>query len=175
MRNIYLIGFMGAGKSTIGKPLAERLKREFCDTDELVEARAGRSIAAIFAREGEARFRELERQVIEEISQKGSHVVALGGGAPLREENWQAISSTGITIYLRADAETLFARLNDKGSRPLLADLEGEDRLEKIRRLLKIREPYYKRAELIVECRNRSAEELVEEILESLRDAHPRG
>lgn len=173
--NIYLIGFMGAGKSTIGKLLARRLKRIFCDTDRLVEARAGRSIAAIFSQEGEDHFRTLERQVIKEISQQDGQVVALGGGAPLREENWRAIGSTGISIYLQADAEALFARLNDKGSRPLLADLEGEDRLKKIRRLLRIREPYYKRAKLIVECRNRSAEELIGEILERLRDAHPRG
>ncbi|MFQ6118069.1 MAG: shikimate kinase, partial [Candidatus Bipolaricaulia bacterium] len=165
MKNVYLIGFMGVGKSTIGRLLAERLKMKFYDTDELVEARAGRSIADIFAGEGEARFRELERQIIEEISQRDGQIIALGGGAPLNGDNWQAISSTGVTIYLRAGASTLFNRLKDEGSRPLLAGLEGENRLEEIRRLLREREPYYKRAELIVECRERSATKLVEEIV----------
>ncbi len=173
--NIYLIGFMGAGKSTIGKLLARRLKRGFCDTDELVEARAGRPITAIFAQEGETRFRALERQVIEELSQKNGQVVALGGGAPLREENWQTISSTGTTIYLRADPGILFRRLEEEGSRPLLRRLEGQDRLAEIKRLLEMREPYYRRADEIVECQDRSAGELVNEILERLKDAHHQG
>jgi len=167
-RNIYLIGLMGAGKTTVGQLLARRLGREFLDTDELVEARAGRSIARIFTGEGEARFRELEQQVIKEVAQKDDQVIALGGGAPLREENWRAIDSTGIVIYLRADAETLFSRLRDERSRPLLAGLEGEERLEEIKRLLKLREPYYRRAGLIVECGDHPPEELVEEILRRL-------
>lgn len=173
--NIYLIGFMGAGKSTIGKLLARRLKRGFCDTDRLVEARAGRPITAIFAQEGETRFRALERQVIEELSQKNGQVVALGGGAPLREENWQTISSTGTTIYLRADPGILFRRLEEERTRPLLRRLEGQDKLAEIKRLLEMREPYYRRADEIVECQNRSAEELVNEILERLKDAGTQG
>jgi shikimate kinase len=173
MKNIYLIGFMGSGKSTVGKLLARRLKRRFCDTDEMVEAKAGRSIAEIFAEWGETYFRKLECQVIKEVAQKSGQVVALGGGAPLSEENRQIISSTGTTVYLQTAAETLFARLKEENSRPLLGRFEGHERLERIRSLLRLREPYYKQAELIVECQNRTPEALVEKILEGLKDANP--
>ncbi|HDI11781.1 MAG TPA: shikimate kinase [Candidatus Acetothermia bacterium] len=171
MRNIYLIGFMGAGKSTVGRLLAERLGMGFLDTDALVEQRAGMSIPEIFARFGEERFRQWEREVIGEICRKRGTVVALGGGAPMDEGNWRALRESGITVYLRESPETIAARLADDGTRPLLSGYTGEGRLRRIRELLELREPRYLEAHIVIECRGRSPEEIMGEILERLGDA----
>lgn len=170
MRNIYLIGFMGAGKSTVGRILAEHLGLEFLDTDDLIAARAGLSIPEIFARVGEEGFREREREAVAEVSRRRGLVVALGGGAPMDEGNWRVLRETGITVYLRESPEILAARLAGDGSRPLLSGHEGRARLERIRSLLLVREPRYLEADLVVECRGRSPEEIAGEILERLRD-----
>lgn len=172
MRNIYLIGFMGVGKSTVGKILAERLKRDFYDTDELIEACAGCSIPEIFARWGEPRFRELEEEAVAEVANRNGLVVALGGGAPLREENWRLISRSGVTVYLKEAEEVLFFRLMEDSGRPLLASLKGSERLARIRELLSAREPYYLRSDIVVECRGRPPREIAEEILGRLEHDH---
>ncbi len=171
MRNVYLIGFMGAGKSTVGRLLAERLGMGFLDTDELIAARAGLPIPEIFSRLGEERFREWEREVVGEICRRRGLVVALGGGAPMDEGNWRALRETGITVYLRESPEALAARLAGDDSRPLLAGYAGEARARRIGELLELREPRYLEAHIVIECRGRPPEEIVGEILERLRDA----
>ena len=169
-RNIYLVGFMGAGKSTVGRLLAERLGMGFLDTDELIAERAGLSIPEIFSRLGEARFREWEREVVGEVCRRRGLVVALGGGAPMDDRNWRLLRGTGVTVYLRETPETLAARLAGDGSRPLLAGYAGEERIRRIGELLGSREHRYLEAHIVMECRGRPPEEIVGEIVERLRD-----
>jgi len=167
--NIYLIGFMGSGKSTLGRLLAHRLGREFLDTDELIEERAGKSIAEIFRVEGEAHFRKLETLCITEVAQQKNLVVALGGGAPIREENWEILKNTGLSIYLRVSPKTVLKRTKDDPDRPLIAGKDRKERLERIRLLLEFREPYYSRADIVVENNGDDPQETIEEILRRLK------
>lgn len=171
MRNVYLIGFMGAGKSTVGRILGEALGMEFLDTDRLIVERTGLPIPEIFSRFGEEYFRTLEREVIEEITGKRGLVVALGGGAPMDDENWCRLQESGVTVYLRESPEVLAARLADDDTRPLLVGHSGEARKERIRSLLASREPRYLEAEVVVECRGRRPEEIAADVLRRLRDA----
>jgi shikimate kinase len=171
MRNVYLIGFMGAGKSTVGRILGEALGMEFLDTDQLVVERAGLPIPEIFSRFGEKYFRELEREVIDEIAGKRGLVVALGGGAPMDDENWRRLRGSGVTVYLRESPEVLAERLADDDTRPLLVGHSGEARKERIRSLLASREPRYLEADVVVECRGRRPEDIAAEIIRRLGDA----
>jgi shikimate kinase len=118
--NIVLIGFMGCGKSSIGRRLAGRLGHEFLDSDELITARAGRSITEIFADEGEEQFRNRETVELRELIDASKIVLATGGGAVLREENREILRRIGTVIWLHADQETLFERATRSGKRPLL-------------------------------------------------------
>ncbi|MDR2579492.1 MAG: 3-dehydroquinate synthase [Fibromonadaceae bacterium] len=151
MANIYFTGFMASGKTRIGKLLAERLGLEHIDSDSFIEERAGKSVAEIFEQEGEAKFRELERNAIKEISQKECAVVSLGGGAITQSENVQAIRSSGILICMRAEPEILSERIGRNENRPLMAGLEPEARLEKIKAMLAQREKFYALADFDVE------------------------
>lgn len=169
MGNIYLIGFMGAGKSVVGRRLSSTLGCPFCDTDELVVKKAGLPIPQIFSLLGEDTFRRLEAEAVREVAEKDGLVVALGGGAPLREENWGLIRKSGVTVYLKEVPEVLFARLSEDTGRPLLSGAEGEARLRRIRGLLAEREPRYLEADLVVDCRGRPPEEIAAEIEERLR------
>ena len=171
MRNVYLIGFMGAGKSTVGRILGEALGMEFLDTDRLIVERTGLPIPEIFSRFGEEYFRTLEREVLEEITGKRGLVVALGGGAPMDDENWCRLRESGVTVYLRESPEVLAARLADDDTRPLLVGHSGEARKERIRSLLASREPRYLEAEVVVECRGRRPEDVAADVLRRLRDA----
>ncbi len=153
---IYLTGFMGCGKSTIAPPLSRILGAACFDTDMEVERRTGGTISGIFSREGEGSFRELEREVLFETAAKRSVVVALGGGTIASEENFAFVKSAGVLVYLRVDFETLFGRLRLKADRPMLAGVDGapstaEGLRERMNRLLADREPFYRRADLIVE------------------------
>ncbi len=145
--NVYFLGFMGVGKSRIGKAFARLVRRPFLDTDELIVRRAGKSISEIFAEEGEEGFRRLETQVIGETAAVPGRVVALGGGAVLREENWKLIEASGITVCLTAPIEVLSERIGRNQRRPLLAGLPPDERLARIREMLAQRAPYYARAQ----------------------------
>jgi shikimate kinase len=169
-KNIYLVGFMGAGKSTVGRILARRLGLEFRDTDVEVVARTGFPIPEIFSRFGEEGFRAREREAVAAVCRERGLVVALGGGAPLDDRNWRLLKRTGVTVYLREDPAVLAARLVDDDSRPLLRGYEGGARLGRIARILAAREPRYLEADVVVECRGRSPEEIAGEVLERLRD-----
>lgn len=167
--NIYLIGFMGSGKSTLGRLLAHRLGQEFVDTDDLIQKRARKTIAEIFRSEGEAHFRKLETLCIAEVAQQKNLVVALGGGAPIKEENWRMLKNTGLSIYLRVSPQTALARTKDGPDRPLIAGRNHREKLESIKRLLNLREPYYSRADIVIENNGDDPEETVEEILSRLK------
>ena len=145
---IFLTGFMGVGKTRVGYILAKELGRCFLDTDRMVEQRAGKTIAKIFAAEGEAHFRQLERTCVLETCQRPDAVVALGGGAITRADNIAAVRCAGILVCLKADVETILARVNLRSNRPLLAGLDPPAQRAKIESLLRERTPFYDQAHI---------------------------
>ncbi len=147
-RNVYLIGLMGAGKTTIGKALAKRLGYRFVDSDHEIEARTGVSLPTIFEIEGEEGFRRRETQVIADLASRNAHVVATGGGAVLRPENRQNLEASGFVIYLDVPLSTLYERTRHDKKRPLL---QVSDPRRKLRELYAQRDPLYREiADLIV-------------------------
>lgn len=139
--NIVLCGFMGCGKSTVGKILAQRLNYTFVDTDSLIENKENMSVSAIFSEKGEQYFRSAESKVAEELSAKDSLVIATGGGMMLCEENAENLNKTGLTFWLRVTPKTVIERLKNDTSRPLL---QRDDKETAIKELMEIREPIYK-------------------------------
>src|SRR5262249_3630627 len=138
--NVVLIGFMGTGKTAIGEATAARLGDAFVDTDAVIEAQAGRSIARIFADDGEPAFRRLETQVVAAVAARDGSVIATGGGVPLSEENMRHLRRNGLIVALHAEPEAILARTGDGRARPLL----GADPAGNVRRLLKEREAVYR-------------------------------
>src|SRR5689334_7671032 len=165
-RLIVLVGMMGAGKSTIGRRLAARLKLPFTDADSEIEvAHAGMSIPEIFETHGEAYFRDGEARVIARLLSDGPAVLATGGGAFMREETRNCIRAKAISLWLRADADVIMRRVRRRADRPLLqtADPEGT-----VNRLLGEREPVYRSADLTISSRDVPHDRIVEECLEAL-------
>ena len=163
---IVLTGFMGTGKSEVGRRLARRLGRAFVDTDAMVEARTGKPVAAIFADEGEPAFRGLERAAVAEAVAHREAVVAVGGGAVLDPTNVATLRAAGVTICLTARPETILARVGDGTARPLLA---GDDPRAAVERLIAERRGAYAAvADLTLDTSDLSIDEVVEEIRESL-------
>ena len=152
---IFLTGFMGSGKSTIGPILANTIGYDFADVDRLVEARENRSVRSIFLESGEEHFRTLERAVIGELNTRTHMVISLGGGTLTDPATFQAIVTNGILVYLKVTPEQLYNRLHRRTDRPLLSDDEGnllsEPALrERIRTLYEAREPIYAKADIVV-------------------------
>lgn len=166
--NLYLVGMMASGKTTLGRMLAASLDRPFLDLDELIEEEAGMTIAEIFEQEGEEGFRARETRALLTVSGERGLVVSLGGGAVLRAENRRALKATGYSIYLKVRPETALVRLPEHPIRPLLMGLEWEERLALLRRLLAIREPYYLEADLVIENEG-PPEATLERLLQELR------
>ena len=166
---IFLTGFMGTGKSKIGLLLARRLKREFLDTDRMIEERAGQSIPDIFVLHGEDAFRSVEHQCVREAAGRNGAVIALGGGAITQEKNWEVIREAGILVCLQATPETILERVSRKEDRPLLAGLTRPQKLAKIRDLLEERAPYYERADIkITSTDDRAPDRIVEDLAKRL-------
>jgi shikimate kinase len=140
VRNIFLVGPMGAGKSTIGRALAKELKLDFYDSDEVIEKRAGADIAWIFDIEGEEGFRQREIKVIDELTQKQNIVLATGGGVIISPENRSVLAARGTVIYLRTSLEQQYERTKRDTRRPLLQTENLTERLEELR---EERQPYY--------------------------------
>ena len=147
---IFLLGFMGSGKSTIGKILAQGLGWRFIDLDEEIVLRERKPIEQIFAQHGEIYFRRLEAEILAELLACTKTIIALGGGTPTQEMVWPMLRN-GLAIYLRCQPEELFRRLKDDNHRPMLSRIPASDRLAHIRNLLLQREPFYLRAELIID------------------------
>ncbi len=168
--HIVLIGFMGAGKSTVGRWLSRKLSRQLLDTDAMIEARAGMTISEIFAARGEEAFRTAETEVLAGLAQRRQPViVSTGGGMPMRAENREALRKLGSVVYLRVKPKTVCERLTGDTSRPLLA---GDDRQKKVETLLAQRGPVYEEAaHLTVDVDGRGPEEIAEEILHVLHIA----
>lgn len=159
---------MGAGKSTIGPRLAERLGRVFLDTDREIERAAGCSIPTLFATEGEAHFRALEVEAIERAAESGG-VVALGGGAIAQPGAPDRLRALGVVVFLRVDPSVLIERLGEGDDRPLLAGLGRAERIERLRTLLSDRAADYARATIEVDAAQ-STERVVDEIVAALHD-----
>ena len=164
--NIFLVGMMGAGKTTLGRALAQRLERRFIDTDKILVDRTGVPVATIFEIEGEEGFRRRESQVIAEFLEGGDCVVATGGGAVLAEENRRMMREHGVVVYLRARAESLWERTRHDTTRPLLAT---PDPKATIADLLQKRDPLYREAaHVIVETGAQSAATVVNRVIAAL-------
>jgi shikimate kinase len=166
MRNVFLIGPMGSGKTTIGQKLAQRLGLDFHDTDQEIQDRTGVDISLIFEIEGEEGFRDRESRVLDELTSARRVLVATGGGAILRPANRQWMRERGVVIYLKASVEQQLARLRHDKTRPLI---QFEDRESRLQELASQRDPLYAElADLTFPARNRSVEQSVERILQAL-------
>ena len=162
MKNIVLIGFMGSGKTAVGKELAKRLKLPFKDTDTLIEERLDQKISVIFADKGEAYFRDMESQIIDELTAKDNQVLSCGGGAILRNENVTYLKQNGTLVYLKAPFAVLYDRIKSSSTRPLLKVGEPE---KTARMLWEARQKVYEGiADLSVDTSKKSIIEIVEEI-----------
>ncbi len=164
--NVILIGFMGSGKTSVGERLAERLGYQFRDTDRLIEQRAGDTIHHIFAVHGEEYFRSLETDLLKELKQGLEHsVLSTGGGLPLKEMNSRILKEMGFVVYLKASGQTTLQRLAGDTTRPLL---QGEDKEQKIEKLLIQRAPIYeKAAHKVIVTDDRSVNEISDLIMEA--------
>jgi shikimate kinase len=166
-RSIVLVGMMGAGKTTIGRRIAARLDIPFTDADAEIEAAAGQSISDIFAEHGEEVFRAGERRVIARLLGDGPQVLATGGGAFTDAETRGKIGEMGISVWLRADFDTLYQRVRRRSHRPLL---QADNPEKVLRELMDKRYPVYAEADLTVTTRNVPHEVVVGEIIEALAD-----
>lgn len=165
-RSVVLIGFMGTGKTSVGRRLAERLGFPFIDTDAEIELATGKTIPEIFALQGETAFRTLEAATVRRLSGAGPAVVATGGGVVLNPENVANLKRTGLVVLLEAPADEIYGRVKEEGWRPLLA---VADPLERIRQLLVQREPLYRAAaDMVVVAVGRTPDELAGEILDRM-------
>ena len=164
---VFLVGMMGAGKTTIGKSLAKALRREFLDLDHELEARCGVRIPTIFEIEGEQGFRKRECQVLDDCTLRPALVMATGGGAVLAADNRQALRTRGVVVYLRASVDELYRRTSRDRNRPLLATADPRGTL---RSLLEHREPLYREvADIVVDTGSVSVAQLVVQLIERLK------
>lgn len=162
-KNIFLIGFMGCGKSTMARLLAEELHMELVEMDETIEKEENRTINDIFATDGEAYFRDLESQLIVRIADRGGMIVSCGGGAILREENVANMKKNGTIVYLSATPETIYERVRHSTNRPLL---NGNMNIEYISQLMSKRVDKYEKAADVILCVNKKEKnEIVRELL----------
>ena len=164
--NVFLVGPMGAGKSTIGRNLAHQVGKRFVDADREVEDRTGASVALIFELEGEAGFRRRERAVIEDLTSGEELVLATGGGAVLDPANRQTLRDRGVVVYLHAPLDVLFRRTRRDRNRPLL---QAEDPRARLEQIVRERDPLYREvADLIVETDHRTVRSVVNEVARRL-------
>lgn len=148
MKNVILIGFMGCGKTTVGIRLSYRIRQVLEDTDKRIEREQGRAISEIFSSDGEEYFRDLETQLLHRLRRdKFKRVISTGGGLPMREENRKLLKELGTVVYLRVKPETVYSRLKNDKTRPLL---QCEDPLSRIRELMELRSPLYEEAAHVV-------------------------
>ena len=160
---VYLIGFMGVGKTTIAKLLADKLKLPFFDTDQIIEQQEKRSIAKIFRKEGELYFRMLETELLKQYNSEG--IVACGGGLVIHNNNMELINSKGISIYLKASANCLYNRLkDDKERRPLIDNITNEELKLYIKKELKNRSPFYELAQHTILVDGKNKAEILREV-----------
>jgi shikimate kinase len=166
-RSIVLVGLMGAGKTTVGRRLADRLGLTFVDADHEIESAAGMTIPEIFADHGEAYFRDGERKVIARLLDSGQQVLATGGGAYMNPETQTKIKERGISVWLKADLPLLMKRVNRRSDRPLLTNGDARATME---RLIEQRYPVYAKADVTVESRDVAHTAIVGDVLRALAE-----
>ena len=167
-RNVFLVGMMGAGKTTAGRMLARRLKRAFLDSDHEIERRCGVKVPVIFEIEGEAGFRQREAALIAELTAREDIVLATGGGAVLSQANRRHLAARGTVIYLHAPPAALYERVRQDRNRPLLATADPRARLEE---LYAVRDPLYREiADIVVDTGRQSAQTLARQLLVRLKE-----
>jgi len=166
MKNIVLTGFMGTGKTTIGKALAKMLHMKLVDVDEEIESAQKMTITDIFKMHGEQHFRDIETAMIKKLSQGKNLIISTGGGAVLRDENMEALKENGIIFCLNARAETILKRTGNSQDRPLL---KVENPKEKINELLAARRPFYEKAGIMIETDNKSPLQVAQDIMEIVK------
>lgn len=164
---IFLIGFMGSGKTTLGKQLASKLGYRFIDQDEVIEQKCQMTISEIFAKHGEDEFRIVENKVLQDLVKNENCVIATGGGAPCFHNNMELMNNGGFTIYIKVDPEIIVQRLKvAHTSRPLIKDKSEAELLEYTQQKLTERSPFYSRSKLILYSKNLT----VDDILRALED-----
>lgn len=163
--NIILIGYMGCGKTTLGIKLSYKERVGMLDTDKMIEQKNKKSVAEIFDSEGEAAFRQMEMDILKEIAQYHErYIISVGGGLPLREENRVLLRDLGEVIYLRAEPDTIYGRLKNDTTRPLL---RGDNPQEKIKEMIAFRGPIYEKAATsVIDVDGKGFEEILSEIQE---------
>jgi shikimate kinase len=162
MNNIYLVGFMGTGKSVVGRELAKKNKRQFIDLDELIELKEKRRICDIFAKDGEPYFRGIEKKVLKEVSKERKFIVSCGGGIVIDKENIRLMKKTGLIICLTATPEAIFKRVSGYKHRPKLNLAQPKKQIEL---LLKLRSAYYAQADKTINTSGISVKEVVDRVL----------
>lgn len=167
-KNIFLIGLMGTGKTTVGRQLSRKLKMDFYDSDRVIEERTGADIPLIFEKEGEAGFRKREADIIDELTQKQRIILATGGGAVLDAENRNHLVNRGTVFYLKSNLKTLVERTSKDKNRPLL---QADEPIEAIlQRLLEQRGPLYEEtADHVIETANNSIHSVIQAIIRVLK------
>lgn len=167
---ISLLGYMGSGKSTIGQLISDSLQLNFLDLDELIEENQKKSIHQIFTESGQIKFRKLEKQILDEVlATQDNFVLALGGGTPAYYDNMDFITKHTQSIYLRADIGSLLERLkNQRNNRPLLSHLDPDELPEFLGKHLFERRVFYERADFVVDIKNKTVEQITEEIINLL-------
>jgi len=163
--NIVLVGFMGTGKTTVGKLLAERLKMEFLDMDDIIENETGKKISQIFKDDGEPYFRELERKLVIRLATKKGLVIATGGGIVLDRQNIKDFSATGRVICLSADPELILQRVGTENHRPLL---DNKQKAQKILDILATRQSLYDAIAIQIDTSHLKPEQVVNQIIERI-------
>jgi len=170
--NIVLIGFRGTGKSTVGKLLANRLKRDFIDTDEYIESTTGKTIKDIFEEEGEESFRKTEAETIAKLSRMDNKIISAGGGVVLRDENVKSLKSNGFLILLEATPEIIHDRIRqDEKTTQQRPSLTNRNSFDEIKHLIDKRQPFYENAaNYTINTSYVSCEDIVEEIITTIED-----
>ena len=163
--NIYIVGFMGTGKSTVGKILSSKLKMQFVETDDVIEKKENMRITDIFSKKGEKYFRAIEKEVLKEISARDNLIVSCGGGLVIDENNVSIMKNTGVVVCLKADEKTIYERVKKDKSRPLL---NVSDPVRRIRELLKSRAPFYDRADIFIDTADISPIGVAAKIVDNL-------
>jgi shikimate kinase len=164
--NLALIGFMGTGKTSVGRFVAELLDFQYLDTDEMIQSDTGRIISDIFKTDGEPAFRALEEKVVAELASRAKTVIATGGGLPTNPTNLTSLKSHALVVCLWASPEKIWERVKNQSHRPLLHDTDPQ---KKIRELLAAREPFYKQADVLLNTELRSVREVTQQIVHQFR------
>lgn len=167
MKPLFLIGYMGCGKSTLGRKLSQRTGLAYVDTDHRVEEREGATVFDLFRYEGEERFREIEREVLDDTIEAGAAIISTGGGLPTWRDNMERMNAAGVTVWLRRSAENIASRLSPYGrqKRPRLRGLNDAELVQFMRQDMAARESCYAKAQLVIDCDALCDDEIIHTIL----------